>query len=119
MHTVLDQISWFAAGYAVLVALAAGFAAYRWRARPPWLASLAWMLEFLLGLRAVLGLLALGTVRPEAFATHVGYLVASVCIVPLALQSVDDDDEGPWSLGVIAIAAIAVGVISVRLVYTL
>ena len=118
MHTVLDQISWFAAGYAGLVALAAGFSAYRWRARPPWLASLAWMLEFLLGLRAVLGLLALGTVKPEAFATHVGYLAASVCIVPLALQSVRDD-EGPWSLGVIAIAAIAVGVISVRLVYTL
>ena len=49
----LDQISWVVVGYAVLVALVAAYAAYRWRERPPWLASMAWMLEALLALRAV------------------------------------------------------------------
>jgi hypothetical protein len=115
----LDQISWVVVGYAVLVALAAGFAAYRWRARPPWLASMAWMLEGLLALRAVAGLGALASGhRPDEVSTHVGYLVASVCIVPLALRSVQDD-EGAWSLGVIGVAALTVAVISVRIVMTL
>lgn len=118
MEAVLDQVSWFATGYAVLVALVAGYAAYRWRARPPWLASLAWMLEFLVGLRSVLGLLSLGAVPPESVATHVGYLLAAPCVVPLALQSVRDD-EGPWSLGVIGVAAVAVAVLSWRVLATL
>jgi hypothetical protein len=118
VEAVLDQVSWFASGYALLVALVAGYAAYRWRARPPWLASLAWMLEFLVGLRSVLGLLSLGTVPPESMATHVGYLLAAPCVVPLALQSVRDDD-GPWSLGVIGVAAVAVAVLSLRILATL
>lgn len=115
----LDQISWVVVGYAVLVALAAAYAAHRWRARPPWLASMAWMLEFLLALRAVagLGVLLSGT-RPDEYSTHVGYLLASVCVLPLALQSVRDD-EGPWSLGVVGVAAVAVAVISWRMVVTL
>ena len=54
--SALDQISWVVTGYAVLVALLAGWSAYRWRRRPPWLDSMAWMLEALLGLRAVAGL---------------------------------------------------------------
>ena len=115
----LDQISWVVVGYAVLVALLAGWSAYRWRERPPWLASMAWMLEFLAGLRAVagLGVLAAGE-RPEQLSTHLGYLVASVCVMPLALRSVQDD-HGPWSLGVIGVAALAVAVIAWRMVSTL
>ena len=38
--------------------------------------------------------------------------------MPLALRSVQDD-TGPWSLGVIGVAAIAVAAISVRMVMTL
>lgn len=115
----LDQISWIAVGYAVLVALASAYAAFRWRARPPWLASLAWMLEFLVALRAVAGLavLAAGN-RPDELGTHLGYLVASVCIVPIAVAQVGDDD-GPWSLGVIGVAALAVAVVAWRMVATL
>jgi threonine/homoserine efflux transporter RhtA len=48
---------------------------------------------------------------------HVGYLVAAVCVLPIAMQSVDDD-RGPWSSGVIAVAALAVAVIGWRLAAT-
>ena len=115
----LDQISWVVIGYAALVVLVAAYAAYRWRERPPWLDSMAWMLEALLVLRALagLGVLASGT-RPDAYSTHVGYLLASVCVLPLALRSVQDE-TGPWSLGVVGVAALAVGVMSVRIVMTL
>ena len=114
----LDQISWVVVGYAVLVALVAAYSAYRWRERPPWLASMVWMLEALAALRGVagLGMLLSGT-RPDSYATHLGYLVTSVVVLPLALRSVDDD-HGPWSLGVLGVAALAVGVVSVRLVMT-
>ena len=116
---LLDQISWVVTGYAVLVALLAGWSAYRWRLRPPWLDSMAWLLESLLALRAVAGLGSLlQGHEPHQESTHLIYLLASVCIVPLALRSVHDDD-GAWSLGVVAVAAVVVAVISVRMVMTL
>ncbi len=117
--SALDQISWVVTGYAVLVALLAGWSAYRWRARPPWLTSMAWLLEGLVVLRAVAGLGALAAGhQPDQESTHVIYLIASVCILPLALRSVQDDD-GAWSLGVVGIAAVVVAAISVRMVMTL
>lgn len=119
MSPVLDQISVVAVGYAVLVAAIAAYSAYRWRERPPWLGSMAWMLEFLVALRAGVGLLALaGGTEPHALSTHLGYLVASVCVIPLALNSVKED-HGPWSLGVVGVAAVAVAVIGVRMMMTL
>jgi len=115
----LDQISWVVVGYAVLIALLAAFAAYRWRERPPWLDSMAWLLEGLLALRAVAGVGVLLSGRePDEVSTHVGYVIASVCIMPLALRSVQDD-HGAWSLGVVAVAAVAVAAVSVRMVMTL
>jgi heme A synthase len=115
----LDQISWVVVGYAVLIALLAGFAAYRWRRRPPWLDSMAWLLEALLALRAVAGFgVLLSGRKPDEVSTHVGYLLASVCIMPLALRSVLDDREA-WSLGVVGVAAVTVAVVSVRIVMTL
>lgn len=112
----LDQISYVAIGYAALVLFAAAYSAWRWRARPPWLSSMAWMLEALVGLRALAGLTALD--EPDSPVTHVGYLVASLCVIPIALSSVRDD-ESPWSIGVIAVAVLGVGVMSVRVVMTL
>jgi hypothetical protein len=114
----LDQISYVAVGYAGLVLLAAAYAAWRWRARPPWLASMCWMLELLVGLRALAGLGALaGGDEPSSLATYVGYLVVSVLVIPLALQSVRDD-EGTWSIGVVAVAVLAAAVLSLRVVVT-
>jgi heme A synthase len=116
---VLDQISWVVVGYAVLVALVAGYAAYRWRERPPWLDSMAWMLEALVVLRAVAGFgVLLSGQKPDQVSTQVGYLIASVCIMPLALRSVQDD-HGAWSLAVVGVAAAVVAVVSVRIVMTL
>jgi hypothetical protein len=115
----LDQISYVAIGYAVLVLLVAAYSAWRWRARPPWLASMCWMLEFLVGIRALAGLGALaGGDEPASPVTHVGYLLVSVSVIPLTLQSVRDD-ESTWSIGVIAVGVLAVAVISLRMVVTL
>jgi len=101
------------------VLLVAAYSAWRWRERPPWLDSMAWMLEVLLGIRAIAGLGAMASGdRPDSVSTHVGYLLASVCVMPLALRSVQDDD-GVWSLGVVGVAAVAVGVMSVRILVTL
>jgi hypothetical protein len=115
----LDQISYVVVGYAGLVLLVAAYSALRWRERPPWLDSMAWMLEVLLAIRALAGLGALAAGdRPEAASTHVGYLLVSVCVVPIALRSTTED-RGPWSIGVLAVAVVAVGVISVRMMMTL
>jgi len=115
----LDQISYVVVGYAGLVLLVAAYSAHRWRERPPWLDSMAWMLEFLLGVRALAGLGAIaGGDRPDSLATHVGYLIVSVCVIPIALRS-DPEDRSRWSIGVLAVAVLAVGVISVRMMMTL
>lgn len=118
MPSTLDMISWIAVGYGALVALVAVFSVWRWRTRPPWLASMVWMLEFLHGVRAVAGLVAvLAGDRPSTLTTYVGYLMTSVLLLPLALQSVDKD-ESIWSVWVIAIAAVAVSVVGWRLMVT-
>ncbi len=115
----LDQISYVVVGYAGLVLLVAAYSAYRWRERPPWLDSMAWMLEFLLIIRALAGLGAIaGGSRPDSMATHVGYLIVSVCVVPIAIGS-NPEDRSPWSIGVLAVAVLAVGVVSVRMMVTL
>ena len=142
MPRALDQISWVVVGYGVLVTLLTIYSAVRWRfrdagqaaasspggsparpsiqgARPPWLDSMAWMLEVLLVIRAFAGLAGLlGDNKPAAYSTHLGYLVASVCVLPIALRSVRED-RGPWSLGVLGVSAVAVTVISVRIMVTL
>ena len=119
MPGALDQISWVVIGYAVLVAVLALVSVVRRRERPPWLDSMAWMLEVLLVIRALAGLGALlGDGWPAEYSTHVGYLVASVCVLPIALRSLGDD-RGPWSLGVVTVAAMAVAVVSWRMMTTL
>jgi hypothetical protein len=118
MPSTLDMISWIAVGYGALVALLAALSAWRWRARPPWLTSMVWMLEFLHGVRAVGGLGAiLAGDRPSSVTTYVGYLVTSVALLPVALKSIEKD-ESVWSVGVIGLAAVAVSVVGWRLMVT-
>lgn len=118
MPSTLDMISWIAIGYGALVAFLAVLSAWRWRARPPWLASMVWMLVFLHGVRAVGGLGALlAGDRPSSMTTYVGYLMTSVLLLPITLQAVDED-ESVWSVWVIFIATVAVSVVGWRLVET-
>lgn len=118
MPSTLDMISLIAIGYGILVTLLAVYSAWRWRARPPWLVSMVWMLELLHGVRAVGGVGALlAGDRPASMVTYVGYLITSVALLPLALQSVDED-ETVWSVWVIAIAAVVVSVVGWRLMVT-
>ena len=118
MPSTLDLISWIAIGYGVLVTVAAVWSVSRWRARPPWIDSLVWMLEFLHVVRAVGGLgVLLGGDRPSSMVTLVGYLMTSVALLPVALEAVEDD-ESVWSLWVIAIATVGVTVVGCRLMVT-
>jgi hypothetical protein len=115
----LDQISVVGVGYSAVVVLTSAYAALRFRARPPWLDSTAWLLELLLLVRAAAGFGAIAAGhKPAEVSTNVGYLLASICILPLALRSVEDDRE-LWSVGVVGVAALAVGVIGVRTMMTL
>lgn len=118
MHGTLAPIAWIVVGYAAVVAGAALLGLVLKAPRPRWLDQLAWMLEVLcvvLGLGAV-GLLLQGH-RPASMSTHLGYLAALVCIMPVGIMSVREDRES-WSSGVVAVAAIATAVVAVRLMVT-
>lgn len=118
-HTALGQLTLVAIGYAALVTVAALGVTLARRERPPVLDNAVWILELLMAVRVVAGV---GTMlkgdRPDELAAHVGYLVASVCVLPIAMSSVIED-RGPWSSGVVAVAALAVAVVAVRLQMTL
>jgi heme A synthase len=118
MPSVTTQISVIVIGYAALVTLLALVVAIRRGERPTWLDQMVWMLEVLLIVR---GLAGLGTVfgddPPDSMSTHVGYLVSSVCVLPIAMKSVEGD-RAVWSSAVLAVAALAVTVIAVRVQMT-
>lgn len=117
--TALDQLTWVCVAYAAVVTVAALVVTLRRIPRPPLLDSTVWILELLMAVRAVAGL---GTMlkgdRPAEMSAHIGYLVASVCVLPIAMQSIADD-RGRWSSGVVTVAALAVTVVAVRLQMTL
>jgi len=114
MESALDPIGWIVVGYAVLVTVLAGLGAALRAPRPRWLDQLAWMLEVL---ALVFSLGALGALssgdRPDSLSTYLGYVAAGVLLVPLAMVSMRED-RGPWSSGVVAVAALATGVVAVR-----
>lgn len=114
MPSVTTEISVIVIGYAALVTVLAGIVVLRRAERPAWLGQMVWMLEALLVVRALAGI---GTVTgdnpPPSVSTHVGYLVASVCVLPIAMRSVEGD-RAVWSSAVIAVAALATTVIAVR-----
>jgi heme A synthase len=118
MPSVTTQITIIVIGYAALVTLLALVVVLRRGDRPPWLDQMVWLLEVLLVVR---GLAGLGTVfgddPPDSMSTHVGYLISSVCILPIAMKSIEGD-RAVWSSGVVAVGALAVTVIAVRLQMT-
>ena len=118
MPSVTTQITIIVIGYAALVTLLALVTVLRRGERPAWLDQMVWLLEVLLVVR---GLAGIGTVtgddRPDSMSTHVGYLIASVCILPIAMRSIEGD-RAVWSSAVIAVGALAVTVIAVRLQMT-
>jgi hypothetical protein len=117
-HTALGQLTLVAFGYAAVVTLGALAVTARRLPRPELLDHAVWILELLMAVRVVAGI---GTMlrgeRPEETAAHIGYLVAALCVLPIAMQSVRDD-RGPWSSGVLAVAALALTVVAVRLQMT-
>jgi hypothetical protein len=117
MSGTLAPIAWIVVGYALLVTIAAGVGVALSAPRPRWLDQLAWMLEALAVVLALVALAALSEERPDELTTHLGYLAASVVMVPLAMTSVKED-RGPWSSGVVAVAALATGVVAVRIMMT-
>jgi hypothetical protein len=118
LDTPLGQLTLVAVAYAGVVTLAALVLALRRVARPVWLDHTVWVLELLMAVRAVAGLGAiLKGDRPAELGPNIGYLVAAVCILPIAMQSVADD-RATWSSGVVAVAALAVTVVAVRLQMT-
>ena len=117
MPSVSTQITWIVVGYAALVAVLALMVALRKQERPGWLGQMVWMLEALLVVRALAGLSAFSGDGPDSTSTYVGYLLASVCVLPIAVKSVEGD-RGVWSSAVVAVAAVAVGVLAVRLEMT-
>ncbi|MFC4783209.1 hypothetical protein ACT8ZV_01945 [Nocardioides sp. MAHUQ-72] len=118
LDTPLGQLTVVAAGYAGVVTLVALVITLRRVPRPAWLDHMVWALELVMAVRAVAGL---GTMlkgdRPDELGPNVGYLVAAVCILPIAMQSVADD-RGTWATGVVTVAALAVTVVAVRLQMT-
>lgn len=118
MHGSLAPIAWIVVGYGAVVAGAAVLGLVLKAPRPRWLDQMAWMLE---ALCVMLGLGALGSLlqghRPASMSTHVGYLAALVCIMPVAIMSVREERES-WSSGVVAVAAVATAVVAVRLMVT-
>ena len=117
MPSVSTQITYIVVGYAALVAVLALVVAFRRGERPRWLDQMTWMLELLLVVRALAGLTAFRGDGPDSVSTYVGYLVASVCVLPIAMKSIEGD-RAVWSSVVVAVAAVAVGVIAVRLEMT-
>lgn len=117
MPSVPTQITWIVVGYAALVAGLALVTAVRKHERPGWLDQLVWMLEVLLVVRALAGLSAFGGERPDSTSTYLGYLIAAVCVLPIAMKSIEGD-RAVWSSAVVAVAAVAIGVIAVRLEMT-
>jgi heme A synthase len=118
MPSVTTQITIIVIGYAALVTVLALVVVLRRGERPSWLDQMVWLLEVLLIVR---GLAGLGTVfgdnPPDSMSTHVGYLISSVCVLPIAMKSIEGD-RAVWSSAVVAVGALAVTVIAVRLQMT-
>jgi hypothetical protein len=105
-------------GYAVIVAVAAGIGVALQAPRPRWLDQMGWLLEAL-SVVLVIGVASTWAQgrHPDSPETLGGYLAAAVVVLPVAIGTVREE-RGPWSAGVIGVAALAIGVIALRIMGT-
>jgi hypothetical protein len=111
---LLELVAWIVGGYGVFVAAAGALAVWRRIERPPALDQFAWMLSFL---AFVLAVLSLGRLGQHPSSTHIGYLGASIVVMPFGIVTVRQD-RSPWSSGVIAVCAVATAVVAWRVIVT-
>jgi hypothetical protein len=103
------------AGYALVLAVAAGVCGALGRRPGPGLTAGSIVLGFALALQAVLCLADLaGGERPSETGTAVGYLAASVAILPIAGFLAASEASG-WSSAVLALAFLALAAVALRL----
>jgi heme A synthase len=115
---VVEAFTIAIAVYAGVVAVVAVVLVIRRRPRPRWLDKGVLALEIALVGRAMVavGEIASGD-KPTHLSTHIGYLVASVAILPIAISTVADERDHRTS-GVLAVAVVAVLVVVIRLQMT-
>lgn len=105
--------------YALGLAAVCAVIAVRGAARGPLLLPALAMVEIVVIIQAALDLTRLARgAHPAELATHVGYLIASIVIVPVAAGAIRLD-EGPWGSAALAIGCLVVAVVSIRLHQTL
>lgn len=113
--SALVPVAWIVVGYGLLVAVAGGVGAVLKAPRPRWLDQFGWVLEVLAVVMACAAVAWLTQGHhPSSKETFLGYTLAAVVVMPVALQSVRED-RSSWSSGVVAVAALGVAVIAWRL----
>jgi hypothetical protein len=112
---VLSLLTYVVIGFAALLTVYAGAMFAFHRSRPAMLDVCAWVLEtaFVVRFVAGVGVLLRGEKAAEP-APYLGYLIACICIMPVAMSALREDRE-PWSSAVVAVAALALTVIGIRL----
>lgn len=84
------------------------------RARPRPLDIAVYVLEGGLVLRAMIGLAQMISGDESSSVTHIGYLVATVAILPLVLNMLEGD-RSRWSSAILGVAALVIVVVLLRL----
>lgn len=120
---MLDGLLLTAGAYAAALALWAGWGAVRGRApsRPQTMVALVLQAGLVLHALARLATLA-GSARPRELAVAVGYVIASVLVLPLAagsllsaLEAAAAPAASGWDAAALAVAAAATVVVAVRI----
>ena len=87
------------------------------RPRPRVLDLFAYALEGALAIRAMIGVGQIASGDEARSVTHIGYLVASVAILPLVLNTLEGD-RSRWSSTILGVAALVVLIVLIRLQVT-
>jgi hypothetical protein len=102
---------------AAVLALTCAVIFFAGRERPRSLDLFVYAVEGALVLRAMIGLGQIVSGDEARSVTHIGYLVASVAVLPLVLSSLEGD-RSKWSSAIVGVAALVILVVLVRLEVT-